>query len=164
MYAIEHFGHLLKGRRFAVFTDHRPITALSKVHKKTFCRLPQLMLEFSFNIQYIPGRDNTVADFLSREGWIQADQNDGMGVAALDVSQLRIAAAQKKDPLCIAAWAAIKDNQKAKLCAKMQILDITDDKGMLRVSVKPRQGFPPGKATRGLAPEILRPFLIKTGT
>ena len=163
VYAVEHFGHLLKGRSFAVFTDHRPITALSNTHKKTFNRLEQLLLEYSFDIRYIPGRDNTVADFLSREGWIQPDTHDGMGISALDSSTLRIATAQHKDPLCIKMRQALAANQKKDMCRRMQLQDVSDTHGVLRVALKARKGAPPGKATRVLAPKVLRPFLIKQG-
>ena len=163
VYAIEHFAHLLKGRRFVVFTDHRPITTLSKVHTKTFNRLEQLLVEFSFDIRYIPGKHNSVADFLSREGWIQPDHNDGLGVAALDTGQERIAVAQQKDELCLQMRAATTPETKAALCTRLQIKDFADIKGILRVQLRPRQGFPPGRDGRIVAPATLRPHLIKQG-
>ena len=35
-WGIEHFSTYLKGRKFTLFTDHRPLEKLSTVHKKTF--------------------------------------------------------------------------------------------------------------------------------
>jgi hypothetical protein len=41
-WAIDHFYVYLKGRHFKLWTDHKPLTALSTVHKKTLNRLQQL--------------------------------------------------------------------------------------------------------------------------
>ena len=35
LWGIEHFKHYLRGRHFLLFTDHRPLTGLSKVHRRT---------------------------------------------------------------------------------------------------------------------------------
>jgi hypothetical protein len=66
VFGIEHFRHLLMGAKFDLVMDHKPLTPLSSVHKKTLCRLQQLMSEFTFHLRYKPGKDNIVADTLSR--------------------------------------------------------------------------------------------------
>jgi hypothetical protein len=66
VFGIEYFRHLLTGAKFDLVMDHKPLTPLSTVHKKTLCRLQQLMSEFSFHLKYKPGADNVVADTLSR--------------------------------------------------------------------------------------------------
>jgi hypothetical protein len=55
----------LKGRHFTLFTDHKPLENLGKVHTKTLNRLQHMMNEYSFTIVYKPGSEMP-ADFLSR--------------------------------------------------------------------------------------------------
>ena len=66
VYAIEYFSHYLTGRTFVLYTDHAPLTALSAQHKRTLHRLHALLNEYSFEMKHIPGKNNPVADFLSR--------------------------------------------------------------------------------------------------
>ena len=66
IWAIQHFDVYLRDTHFYLFCDHKPLEKLSKVHTKTFNRLQQLMLEYSFTICHHPGKLNSVADFLSR--------------------------------------------------------------------------------------------------
>ena len=65
-YGIDHFDTYLKGRQFTLCTDHRPLEKLGSVHKKTLNRLQQMMLEYDFELRYKEGKENQVADFLSR--------------------------------------------------------------------------------------------------
>lgn len=68
--AIRHFRHMLEGRQFTVFTDHRPLTyAFSQKTDK--CSPRQLrhldfIGQFTTNIQYVKGSENIPADMLSR--------------------------------------------------------------------------------------------------
>ena len=65
-----HFKHFLEGRKFIVFTDHKPLThALSS---NTDARSPRQtrhlswISEYTSDIRYIRGERNAVADALSR--------------------------------------------------------------------------------------------------
>lgn len=67
-FAIKHFEPYLYGRKFVVKSDHRPLVHLFGMTKPTN-RLTRIRLdleEFDFEIQYIKGADNVVADALSR--------------------------------------------------------------------------------------------------
>lgn len=68
--SVKHFKHLLEGNEFSIFTDHKPLTFafLQKNEKASPRQLRQLQYisEFSTNIQHILGKDNVVADALSR--------------------------------------------------------------------------------------------------
>ena len=76
-WAIDHFSVYLQGRHFELFTDHKPLETLSKIHKKTLNRLQEQMLEYTFKINYRKGLDNTVADALSRNvAMIDGDATD----------------------------------------------------------------------------------------
>jgi hypothetical protein len=64
-WGIEHFDVHLRGRKFVIYSDHRPLEKLSWVHKKTSSRLEHKMTEYDFVIQYKKGSEMS-ADFLSR--------------------------------------------------------------------------------------------------
>lgn len=64
----KHFRHFLYGRRFTIFTDHRPLVWLFNV-KDLNSRLTKFRLkleEYDYEIKYKPGKQNTNADALSR--------------------------------------------------------------------------------------------------
>ncbi len=65
IFGMETFEVHLKGRHFKLFTDHKPLEKLGKVHTKTLNRLQQMMNLFSFEVIYKKG-DEMPADFLSR--------------------------------------------------------------------------------------------------
>ena len=65
LWGIEHFQYYLKGRPFLLFTDHKPLVGLGKVHKRTHARLRQAMLDYNFQLIYKKG-DEMPADYLSR--------------------------------------------------------------------------------------------------
>ncbi len=66
---IRHFRYMLEGRKFTIYTDHKPLTyALSKVSDLwTAMQSRQLsyVAEFTADIRHIPGVENVVADALS---------------------------------------------------------------------------------------------------
>lgn len=68
--SIKHFRYLLEGRQFSIFTDHKPLVyAFSKkADNNTPRQARQLSFigQFSTAIAHISGKDNVVADALSR--------------------------------------------------------------------------------------------------
>ena len=65
---LNHSEFFLEGRRFVVESDHAPLQWLDRV-KLTNQRLLRWSLtlqEFSFDIVHVKGKDNVVADYLSR--------------------------------------------------------------------------------------------------
>jgi hypothetical protein len=49
-WGIEHFSGYLRGQKFTLYTDHKPLEKLSTVHTKTLNQLQQAMSEHDFII------------------------------------------------------------------------------------------------------------------
>ena len=49
VWGIDHFSVYLRSRHFELFTDHKPLETMSKIHKKTLNHLQQQLLEFAFH-------------------------------------------------------------------------------------------------------------------
>jgi cleavage and polyadenylation specificity factor subunit 1 len=68
--SIRNFRHVLEGRQFTIFTDHKPLTfALqngSDRYSPREIRQLDFISQFSTDIQHVKGADNVVADALSR--------------------------------------------------------------------------------------------------
>jgi hypothetical protein len=65
IWGMDHFSTYLKGRHFTLFSDHKPLEKLGKVHTRTLDRLQEAMNTFDFEIVYKKGSEMP-ADFLSR--------------------------------------------------------------------------------------------------
>jgi cleavage and polyadenylation specificity factor subunit 1 len=67
---IKHFRYLLEGRRWVLYTDHKPLTfALSKVSEPWTARQARhlsYVAEYTSDIRHVAGKQNVVADMLSR--------------------------------------------------------------------------------------------------
>lgn len=78
VWACKYFRPYLYGRKFTLYTDHKPLTHGLNL-KDTNSRLIHWRLyleEFDFEIQYRPGRQNVVADGLSRVRETEMNVND----------------------------------------------------------------------------------------
>lgn len=93
--AVRHFRYFLEGRPFVAYTDHKPLTfAFSKVAEPWSPRQQRHLAaisEFTTDIRHIAGKDNSVADALSRSV-INAV------TAEIDIDYSAMAAAQAEDP------------------------------------------------------------------
>lgn len=71
VYSVTYFRPYLYGNRFKIITDHAPIKYLNYKYKgKEFSQRNQRWIlklqEYNFDIEYLQGKENKVADFLSR--------------------------------------------------------------------------------------------------
>ena len=94
--AIKHFRHFVEGRIFHVLTDHKPLTfALatpSDRHSPRQIRHLDYISQFTTDVRYVRGTDNSAADALSR---IATNALHAERPPILDFEKL--AAAQKDD-------------------------------------------------------------------
>ena len=67
IYAIKKFEPYLRDRNFVLRTDHRNLTFIDKEQSARVNRWRLLLQEFSFDIEYLPGLNNVLADRLSRD-------------------------------------------------------------------------------------------------
>ena len=99
VWGMDHFDSYLRGRHFLLFTDHRPLEKLGKVHTKTLNRLQEMMNRFDFEIFYKKGSEMP-ADYLSRNV-----------VAAVSWETEELAKAQDQDNLIKALKAFLLNNE-----------------------------------------------------
>jgi RNase H-like domain found in reverse transcriptase len=65
-YAVTKFGYYLRGNEFVLETDHRNLVWIESSLVPIVVRWRVLLQSHTFQIRHIPGKDNTVADWLSR--------------------------------------------------------------------------------------------------
>ena len=68
--AVKHFCWMLEGRSFCIYTDHKPLCfALHPVADSCSARQQRhlsFLAEYTSDIRHLPGKENVVADALSR--------------------------------------------------------------------------------------------------
>ena len=90
VWATRYFCEQLRGRRFILFTDHKPLATWAEAQGKSLTELQLLSLEFDFVIQHKKGI-NIHADFLSQSGL-------ELEVHAIELTPTSIAECQNQDP------------------------------------------------------------------
>ena len=65
-YAVVQFNYYLRGKSFVIETDHRNLVWMESSQVPIVVRWRVLLQSFIFEVRHIPGKDNTVADWLSR--------------------------------------------------------------------------------------------------
>jgi RNase H-like domain found in reverse transcriptase/Integrase zinc binding domain len=104
---IRHFRYMLEGRKFTIFTDHKPLTqalhCTSDPWTPRQCRQLSYIAEFTSDIQHISGKENIVADTLSRPppAAVGAQQGTVAAVSTVGAQQGTVAA--------VAAAAGVSD-------------------------------------------------------
>jgi hypothetical protein len=115
MLGIRHFRIMLEGRKFTLYTDHKPLMhALSKAVEPWTARQSRhlsYVAEFTSDIRHISGVDNVVADTLSRP---PAQQINTVAAAPVQVDYQAIADVQRACPDTTKAARTSNTLQKVK--------------------------------------------------
>lgn len=87
--AIKYFRHMLEAREFTIYTDHKPLSFAFHTRKLNCSprqyRHLDYISQFSTDIQHISGKDNVVADTLSRIEELEAPVDHDSLAKAQDV-------------------------------------------------------------------------------
>ena len=105
-WAIDNFDVYLRGRKFVLYTDHKPMVIKKSIHHKTLNRLEERMGMYDFDIVYKKGQFMP-ADVLSRKPMINAisTQDNSYRLAAdadtfcQDVERYLVSGAVPSDPI-----------------------------------------------------------------
>ncbi|MGL5763923.1 MAG: reverse transcriptase domain-containing protein, partial [Plesiomonas shigelloides] len=77
--SVKHFRHVVEGREFTIFTDHKPLTyafhASADRYSPREARQLDYLSQFTTDIRHIKGTENAVADALSRVQTISATES-----------------------------------------------------------------------------------------
>ena len=92
VWGMDHFDEYLKGKKFILYTDHKPLEKLGHLHSKTMNRFQTALLEHDFVIQYKKGSDMP-ADYLSR----LPASSDQPVIAAFDPFQTNLPTLQREE-------------------------------------------------------------------
>ena len=89
--AVRHFHFFLEARSFIAYTDHKPLTlAFAKVSDPWSPRQQRhlsYISEFTTNVRHIAGKDNNVADALSRMSLCTVALQMGVGYTSMAIAQ-----------------------------------------------------------------------------
>ena len=174
VWGIEHFSTYLKGTRFTLRVDHKPLTTLSNVHKKTLNNLQLLMLEYDFVLEYRAGKDHTPPDFCSRHPYLTAEGREPQTVTAIEIpapaytdvfnySVSDLFKLQENDPDCKALRDFLKtkrlnDDDNKNLVVTLAKNALLNEHGIVFIVEKNSDGSPAPKlfVPRAIQQEFIR--------
>jgi len=154
IYGLEYFETYLRRKSFILYTDHKPLIRLSPVHTKTLNRLEEKMEMFHFEMRHVSGKDNTIADYLSRTA--------GDGCAAVEESAETFARLQHADPVLSKWIRAIEGDMSInadEIHPDLARMDIRNN--VLYLQITGRKGFLDKHAYRLVVPSSMRKRFIK---
>ena len=127
-FGLEAFDVYLRGRKFTMFSDHRPIVNLflKPIHRRTLNRLDEMMNQYDFTLEFRSGSSNVLADFASRSLAVDAiakiaegppanitqDEEKFFHVFGYNLQEMKVM--QQCDPMTRAIIGAIKGENLTK--------------------------------------------------
>lgn len=135
-WAMKHFSTFLVGKHFVLFTDHKTLKTMGKVHTKTHNRLQ--LATFDFKIVYKKGSEMP-ADYLSRSF-----------VKAITLDDMAIKAEQEKEPDYKALKAFLLNDTTHPSSGKAQALQTLAANCFVQDSILWRRFKRPNKPSRVL--------------
>lgn len=90
LWAALHCKHYILGSRFSVITDHKPLLGifakpLSDIMNNRLLRFREKLVDFMFDIKWVPGKTHLIADALSRAPAFQPAEDDTAVALTLSV-------------------------------------------------------------------------------
>ena len=163
-YAIEHFHHLLRGNRFYLYVDQKPLAdklnALSPIHLKTLNRLEEKQTEYEFDTRYTPGGHFNPADFLSRNV-TTAEHICALNEEITTYTPTSWRDFQEQDAEIKLVKAALaKEGQWPPRFRKIA-KQMAEENGIVGFYLKPRRGFARDKRFRILPPASMYKTLLQ---
>ena len=158
IYALEHFRQIILCYPVTVYTDHFPLKGILSKPTKDAClnRWSLLVQEYNIDLKYIPGKDNILADVLSRltnkdsaegipekldESLLEKinrleDELNSYIPEKLPWDERKLRTWQKKDEFCM----LIRKNLRENLKATSQLVKVKIIKDILFVHRKLKRG------------------------
>jgi len=170
VFGIDFFSMYLRGKRFILYSDHKPLERLNSTHQKTLSRLEEKMQEFTFEIRYVKGDDNGVADYLSRSAAAIANYpyhifaaSAGHGCAPVKVSETSTAKMQRADPSLRPYFRFLEGDMSLPPGQHLgpYLKDMRLKEGVLYYMMGKRKGFRNMNNYKIVAPAEMRPYLLK---
>jgi hypothetical protein len=87
-YALRKWEHHLRDAHFTLFTDHRNLTFMAKDPNAKVTRWRLAVQDYDFDIAYLPGEENIVADALSRLCPIETELDNKIDQASASINAL----------------------------------------------------------------------------
>ena len=79
-----HLDHLLRDRKFTILSDHKNLTFIKQAANPMTVRWHLALQELDFNIEFVPGVDNVIADAMSRLCTNNKPEIQAVVLAAID--------------------------------------------------------------------------------
>jgi hypothetical protein len=115
VWGMDHFNEFLKGKKFILYTDHKPLEKLGHLHTKMMNQFQTALLKHDFIIQYKKGSDMP-AGYLSR---LPATASE-LIIATFDPFQTDLAKLQREEPFAQNILYFGKHNQWPPHLSKME--------------------------------------------
>lgn len=121
VWALKTFRHYLLGSRFVLRTDHQCLTSLASMKDPTgrVARWLVVLGEYDMRIEYVRGQDNSLADYLSRQGSETGGEGPHvLSVALTTVDPLKILEGVLKGEVNVAELSARQRKSVARKASK----------------------------------------------
>ena len=107
VFGLKQFHHYLLGHQFKIYTDHKPLQWLqTHLENPRLCRWSLAIQEYDFEIVYRTGKNNVVADALSRS------PNACMIQQTHPIDRQEVLESQKEDPILKEVFRCMKKRMR----------------------------------------------------